>query len=407
MKTVAVVGGGPAGMFAAIFAASEGAAVTIFEKNETLGKKLLVTGNGKCNYSNEDLSFENYNFDENDICNEVIGNFGSKDLEKFFYDLGMLTYIKNGLKYPLSNSASSVLNTLENKIFSLGISLSTKTDVIDIYRNDNKFTVVCDNSTQDFDRVIIATGGKALPRSGSVGSGYKFARNMGLNVFYTYPGLVPLFTAETIPNSLAKVRCKALLKAYINNTFVSSSQGELQFTECGLSGIAVFQLSRFLSKPLEQKSLCYIEVNLFPEFNKEELRQFFENSSKTCEGIPFYDLVNQSIPKALAEYIFKISNIDSFIYHKSIFEYSGSDIDRILDNILSLKFNITSHMGYDKAQVTIGGVDRAEFDENMESKLVPGLFMAGEVVDVDGCCGGYNLHWAFASGRAAGIKAAK
>lgn len=405
MSTVAVIGGGPAGMCAAIYASLNGAEVTIYEKNESLGRKLLLTGNGKCNYSNENISHEFYNFNKGDAADKIIEEFSSEDLEEFFYDMGMLTYNKNGLKYPLSNSASSVLTTLENKIFSLGIDLSTKTEVTNILRNKSGFTVVSDDSSVDYDKVIIATGGKAMPRTGSMGSGYKMARNLGLNVFFTYPGLVPLFTKQTIPNSLSKVRCKASLKGFVNGKEIAFETGELQFTDCGISGIAVFQISRLMTKAIEQKAECQILVNLCPEFDKESLNTFFENVTR-ANNISFYDLINQSIPKALAEYIFKVSDIDSFAYHKSIFEYSKEDKERVIDNILSLKFDITSHMGYDKAQVTLGGVDMAEFDCNMESIKVPGLFMAGEVVDVDGCCGGYNLHWAFASGRAAGIKAA-
>lgn len=407
MSTVAVIGGGPAGMTAAIFAAENGSEVTIFEKNEALGRKLLLTGNGKCNYSNDNINSDFYNFDKNDVCNRIIEEFSSKDLEGFFYNLGMLSYDKNGLKYPLSNSASGVLNSLENKIFSLGIELCTRTEVTDIIKTENGFTVVGSGEYYDFDKVILTTGGKALPRSGSNGSGYKFARNMGLNVLYTYPGLVPLYTAETIPNSLAKVRCKALIKGYVNNNYIGEEKGELQFTDCGLSGIAIFQLSRYLSKPLEQKADCYVTVNLFPEFDLQGLKSFFVNASNYNKNTSFYDLVNQSVPKALAEYIFKVSSIDSFGYHKSIFEYSDEAAERVLNNMLCLKFNITSHMGYDKAQVTIGGIDRSEFNSDMESVKVPGLFMAGEVVDVDGYCGGYNLHWAFASGRKAGIKASE
>lgn len=385
MKKIVVVGGGPAGMMAAYAAAANGGLVTLIDRNDKLANKLLLTGNGKCNYSNEDMSFEYYNFDETHPFAEIINKYNPLWLERFFEEKGMLTYKKENLLYPKSEKATSVKDLLEKLLADEKINIICGNKVVNVSKDSNEYTLTLEDSREiKADRLIIATGGKAYPSTGSDGGGYRLARTLGHKVEFTYPVLTRLISKDKGLTKMGGVRIKALVKAIVNDEEVAKENGEIQFTKEGLSGICIFNLSRFISKPLEEKCKCQVAIDFVPEMSKEELavilnrQEDVETFLRINFGEKTADLIN-----------------DKLINHDYV------------EAIKNLLINIDDHDSFSNAQVTKGGVNINEVDGNLESRISQGLYFAGEVLDVDGKCGGYNLHWAFVSGYQAGINAAK
>ena len=279
MKKVCVIGGGPAGVMSAYAASLGKADVTIIERNTEILKKLMLTGNGKCNYSNADLSVESYSFDASHPFSNVIKEYDSAWLENLFLQNGMYTYIKDSLKYPRSEKAETVRDTLLDMLKKQEVSIITDKKVTSIKSSIDSDSVKVDNNnacsrfTVSFedggeikcDALIISTGGKAYPSTGSDGAGYRLAREAGHNVTFTYPVLTRLFTEDKDVLNLAGVRYKGRVSAYLDGKEVGEEEGEIQFTDKGLSGICVFNISRYLSKPIEEGASCFISVDFLPE----------------------------------------------------------------------------------------------------------------------------------------------
>lgn len=422
MKRVCVIGGGPAGVMSAYAAASGGAEVTIIERNTEILKKLMLTGNGKCNYSNADLSVESYSFDANHPFSNVIKEYDSAWLETLFLQNGMYTYAKDSLKYPRSEKAETVRDTLLSMLEEKKVNIITGKKVTSIKSSIDSNSVKVDNnrayvgfevsfedgSTIKCDALVIATGGKAYPSTGSDGAGYRLAREAGHNVTFTYPVLTRLFTEDKDVLSLSGVRYKGRVSAYIDDKEVIEDEGEIQFTDKGLSGICVFNISRYLSKPIEEGASCFISVDFLPEKSDSELTGYLRErlnvsgtgsiKSSVLENI----LSKMTAPKIAGLIVKKLCQGES-----GMVEISDDTVNKLVSLITDFKIKINAHDSFSAAQVTKGGVDISEVSETMESKICKNLFFAGEVLDVDAKCGGYNLHWAFASGMKAGVSAAK
>ncbi len=423
MKKVAVIGAGPAGMTAAITAARNGAKVTVFERNNIAGKKLLLTGNGRCNFTNVDMHTDYFSVKDGTDAAFVLESLTAKDVCDFFMDLGVLNIERKGCFYPFTGQAQTIQSALLQAMEHLGIELIYNTCVgkIDIKNVDtgsliksgedinennheNIFVIHTDEQKYEFDAVILCCGGKAAPKTGSDGFGYRLARGFGHTVSRTYPVLVQLVSDESNLKTVAGVRCQANVTALINDQKVASDYGELQMTEYGLSGIPVFHLSRFLSKEIEEGQKCEVSVDFIPQVAIQAMDGFVLKRIADLKGYRIKDILSGLVHSKVAEYVMKQRNIsaDSVVVE--------ADKDRITELLLAMKewkFHITGHKGFEHAQVTKGGVLLEEIDVNMESKLVKGLFFAGEMTDVDADCGGYNLHWAWASGIKAGEMAAK
>ena len=405
MANICVVGGGPAGAMAAYAAASCGNKVTLIERNEEPFKKLLLTGSGKCNYSNSDLKSDSYNFGQNHPFWKVLEELNSDWLEEFFKEKGMLTYKKDSLKYPRSERSDTVKKLLSSMLLEKKVDIVTRKKAVSIKKKSegetngeyNKeagcFVVTFEDGGElNFDKIIIATGGKAYPSLGSDGAGYRLARELGHKVSFTYPVLTRLLTDDKDLNAVTGVRFKAKVTGEVDGETIGSEEGELQFNDNALSGICIFNLSRFLSKPLEENAKCIIIVDFLPEMSEEELEEYLEKIPDGEIG-RFFEITFGEKTAALLLKKIKDEN------RKNV-----KDISYIIKNF---KIKITGHDSFNQAQVTKGGVDIDEVDENFESKICKGLFFAGEVLDVDGKCGGYNLHFAFASGYKAGMSAGK
>lgn len=404
MKHIAVIGAGPAGMSAAVAAAKQGAKVTIFERNDIAGKKLLLTGNGRCNFTNVDIHEDYFSFEAGSDAADVLNALSVQEICDFFAELGVLSIERKGCFYPFTGQAGTVQSALVLAMEQLGVEMVLNTCVGVIDKQNDRFVVHTDQKKYEFDAVILACGGKAAPKTGSDGFGYRLARGFGHTVSRTYPVLVQLVSDAPDLKRIAGVRCQANVTALVNDKKVASDYGELQLTEYGLSGIPVFNISRFLSKEAEEAQDCVVSVDFIPQIGKENLDSFIRKRLQDLKGYTILDFVSGLIHSKLAEYILKMRKIN---VNDRVVPEDYEKVKELLDSMKDWRFKITGHKEFEHAQVTKGGVLLEEVDANMESKLVKGVFFAGEMLDVDADCGGFNLHWAWASGKKAGEAATK
>lgn len=401
---IAIVGSGASGLMAAYSSLMHNAEVTVFERNDISGKKLLLTGNGKCNFSNLTLAYENYNQPE--IFNYFQNEYDSEWIKNIFKQLGVLSYHeKNGCLYPASQKAVTILQCLENAILGMGGNfqyntciekISTHTDRLEIYNKENE-------SLGIFDRIIVCCGGKAAPKTGSDGFGFRIARNLGHKVTRTYPVLVQLCSSSPICKTCAGVRCKVNATSFINNTPIRTQSGELQITEYGLSGILIFNLSRSLSKAIEEKNDCYIAVDFLPTLSFEEIESFVLNRFILIKNESLLHFLMGLTNSKIIQAVLKEKKLNP----NQIVNIKDKDfLISIISELKNYKFITDGHKGYENAQASAGGISFSEVKPTMESKLVKGVYFAGEMLDIDGDCGGYNLHWAWTSGYISGKNAA-
>lgn len=378
-----VIGGGAAGMFGAIVAANDGKKVAILEKNETLGKKILATGNGKCNFTNTKWSADSFR-GSTEFAYKVYEKFDYKNTLKFFEELGIYHYERDGYCYPYSRQSKAVCDCLLHKLYKLGVDIYNETNVVNITKNEmfQVDTNKAGNSQKFYSKkVLITTGGKSYSCLGSDGSGYELVKSLGHNITQTYPALVKLYVAENV-KALDGVRSIAKITL---NTDGSEywAKGEIIFGKNSISGIPVFDISRYCSKALANKKKAYLSLDFFPDIEKEELQNMI-NARKENISPKTYRLLIGLLNDKLASYYSNIKDNDL--------------LDNLVTNLKGMRLNITKAGEFDVAQVTAGGVDTKEINsDSMESLLVNGMYFAGEIVDVDGNCGGYNLQWAWSS----------
>ena len=388
MKDVVIIGGGASGLVASIFAAMNGNKVTILEKNNKCGKKLLITGNGRCNYFNNDMDINHYHTDNTEQLKKIITEKNNKKILNFIDSLGIVHKIKNGYYYPYSNQATSVLNALVNKAKSLGVEIINDYNVLHI-KKENHFII---NDNIKAKNLIIAAGGKAYAKTGSDGSSYILASSLSHKINKPLPSLVKL--TGNVPKKWAGIRSDVIVSLYENDKFIKSEAGEIQLTDYGISGICVFNISHFVSKGLSENKKEEVFINFAP-FLKTDLITYLSAKkdltiSQILEGFLNYKLVNIILEKS------HISKDSYFI------NLNNEEKNKLNNLVTSFPVLITGTKSFDEAQVTTGGVSFKEIDENMQSKIIPNLYIIGEAVDVDGDCGGYNIGFAFISGMIAG-----
>lgn len=402
---VAVIGGGASGMMAAIIAARNGAKVDIWERNDRLGKKILATGNGKCNFANRDLKTCCYNGQDLDVPMKVLSVFGVKETEVFFHELGMLIRAKDSLLYPYSEQASSVLDVLRFEISDLGIRVLYEELVTSIkLLSDGKYKVVSRENNYVYDRIILTCGGKASPKTGSDGIGYEIATSLGHKKTSLCPGLVGLKVFNKDFKTISGVRCQAKITLKIENEDVAVERGELQLTDYGVSGIAIFQLSRIAGMALLQGKKVAVSIDVCPDTDLQSLKLLLQRKKLQYENRTLDAFLSGFINKKLGIYLTKNVKLNTNMFMKEI------KVEKIYE-FASLCKNWTLPVietnSYDQAQVTAGGLIFQQIDENLQSKVHKGLYFAGEILDVDGKCGGYNLQWAWSSGYVAGLAASR
>lgn len=397
MQKTVVIGGGPAGMMAAYAASGENCRVILIERNKSLGKKLLLTGSGKCNYSNENLSPSNYYFGENRSFAQLLEKYDTRWIENFFAEHGMLTDVRDGLLYPRSERSDTVKDLLENLLTESNVEIIYDKKVVKVSKEKEFVLETEDGSVITADKLIIATGGKAYPVTGSDGGGYRLARSLGHEVTFTYPVLTRLLFSDPQIEVATGVRIKAKVSAAVDGTVAGTTEGEIQFNSNSLSGICIFQLSRFVSKPLEEGKKCEIHIDFAPQMSKEEVTSFICEALERREGTKPTDILETMFGKKTA----------ALIVSKTKERYNKPEVKDYAEIIKDVVIGIDSHDSFRDAQCTRGGVRTDEVTDDMESTICKNLYFAGEVLDVDGTCGGYNLHFAFMSGYIAGKKAAE
>lgn len=393
---IAIIGAGAAGCFAALLAAECNMDVVIFEKNERIGKKLLVTGNGKCNLTNLDLNADCYeSTNEHLLIDDLLKKFNAQSLIDFFDERGLKTYQKDGYVYPLSNQASSVVDFFRFQMERNNIHLLLNTKVNTVTHKD-KYYITTDHNEYTADFVLITTGGKASPKTGSDGYGYKIAREFGHHIVQPMPALVPIICHENFFKAITGVRISSVV-SYIDHGIKYCEKGELQLTEYGISGIPVFQLSIRLARLLKDNPIkC--EIDFMPDLSKNCIEKYiwkcihyYLDIGNNCM---ISDALSGLINKKLIQQIIKLSGKS---LTDNISHVSQKDVCTIACNIKHFHVTAVDTKGFDHAQVTSGGIPVTEVSEDLESAYSSGLYFAGEILDVTGRCGGYNLQWSFTS----------
>ena len=402
MRKVAVVGAGPAGVMCAINAVSDDVQVVLFDKNLKLGKKLLATGNGRCNYWNSDQSLEHYHSNDSQLLSDIITTEIQGKVLKFFDSLGIVPHVRDGYYYPYSNQASSIRDLLESYAKKVGVEFSFDTTVLDVYKHDKKFVVVTKDGSEYFDDLVIATGSKASPKTGSTGDGYLFAKKFGHSIVPIHPALVQVITDGNFLKDWAGVRSFCSVSLYQDGKFIKKEVGEIQLTDYGVSGICIFNLSRDISKGIHENKKCQLLLNFLPFLdgkNKEEIDSWFSLRGQVLGDSSLIEFLEGVLPYKLLLVILKRCGL-SF---KETWNQLTDDEKNILINMI-LKFSLSA-MGtkdFNFSQVCSGGVPLSEVSSVLESKKVDHLYFVGELLDVDGDCGGYNLGFSFMSGMIVG-----
>ncbi|MBO5207894.1 MAG: aminoacetone oxidase family FAD-binding enzyme [Lachnospiraceae bacterium] len=402
-KKIAVIGGGAAGMMAAIQAARTGAKVELYERNDRVGKKILATGNGKCNFSNRDMSAQAYYGSARKRYDTFFSKFDVNETIDFFSQEGMLIKDRNGYLYPASEQAATVLDILRFALDKEKIKVYTECKVEAIKPIKGEQLQV---GKAVYDAVILACGGKAAPKTGSDGNGFKLAKALGHHVTELVPALVQLRCKEDFFKSVAGVRTGAELTLYIDGKERSCVQGELQLTDYGISGIPVFQFSREAAYALMHKEKVTVSINFLPQFAQKDektYKQFWQERWNRQKEQNLEQFLTGITNKKINQLVIKLAGCKPL---DKVIELNHSKREKIENLYRALTVTVHEANGFEQAQVSAGGVVAEELTDTLESKLVPNVYFAGEMIDMDGICGGYNLQWAWTSGSIAGRAAA-
>lgn len=405
-RKVGIIGAGASGMMAAITAAGQGADVTLIERGERVGKKLLMTGNGKCNLGNTSLDIDKYYGGNREWISQCLKSFNTDETILFFQGLGLLLKSKNGYLYPASEQASVVLDVLRNELKLLGVTLITDCKINKIVKDkDSGKLVVSDGDrTLTFDRVILACGSKAAPKTGSDGSGYKLAKQLGHTIVPTVPALVQLKCSEDYLKAVSGVRAEGRIQVVRDGSCVAEEFGEIQFTDYGISGIPVFQVSRVVNYILQEQKSVEVIINLMPDYDEASFHKLIAGRRLLQTDRTVEEFFTGMLNKKLMTLFIKLAGLKTNI---PVAESDIEAVEQVYKLCRQWKLRVTGSNSYENAQVCAGGVDTTEVSDKMESKLVPGVYFAGEILDVDGKCGGYNLQWAWCSGYLAGMAVAE
>ncbi|MGL5152117.1 MAG: NAD(P)/FAD-dependent oxidoreductase [Clostridium sp.] len=396
-----IVGGGASGLMSAILAKDLGVDVAIVEGTDRVGKKILTTGNGRCNISNSLISFPffNYHSENSGFFTHSLNKFSVEDTKNFFLSLGLpLIELENGKLYPKSLQASSVVDILRMAAEERGINIYTKCKVKDIFLN-KKF--ILETNNEEFNKfscknLLLACGGKSAIPTGSDGSGFVLAKSLGHTIIKPLPGIVQLKLKHNSLKAISGIKFEGVATLKIDNKISRVESGEILFTDYGISGPPILQLSSFASHAVDKKRNVEIVVDMVPDMNEDDLTNFlythFAMFSHRSVSNALIGIVNKKlIPTLLKET--GLSNI-----HIPCSELEWDFVPKLLTILKSWTFSCIDTNGFQNAQVTTGGVNTKEVDNiTLESKLVKNLYFCGEILDVDGDCGGFNLQWAWSS----------
>ena len=394
MNKIVVVGGGFSGLVSAISAKKDDNEVIVLEKRNIVGKKILVTGNGRCNYYNEVQENKFYHSSNEEFVSNIKDD--THMVLDFYNDLGIIPYIKDGYYYPYSKEASTIRNALEKKCNELGIKIITDYKVESIKKENDSFII---NNDITCDKVIVGTGSIAYYKDDEQLIGYDIAKKFGHSIIKLLPSLVQLKGNGNYFKKWAGVRSDAIVSLYVDNYLINKEKGEVMLTDYGLSGICIFNLSGHASRSLDLGLDVRVDINFVPWLS-ENIYKFLENRDGSIEYV-----LSGMLNSKLVSLILELCNINK---DKSFKELNDNEKDLLVDHLLNFKVDINGVNDFDKAQVCSGGIDTKEIDKDTyESKLVKGLYFVGEILDVDAICGGYNITFATLSGIKAGSDASK
>lgn len=395
---VLIIGAGASGMMAALTAAEDPHnQVTLLERQNRVGRKLLATGNGRCNLTNIHASAQHYHGNDPSFVRMALERFSVEDTLSFFRELGLLTVTEeSGKVYPFSDQANSVVDVLRFALEQRKVDLRCGCEVTAIGKKARGYTVKTAEESFYCDKLILACGGSAGSKLGGTDWGYKLLRSMGHSMTDLRPSLVQIKTDTIVTKSLKGVRADAGITLKRNGQIVVRNTGEVQFTDFGISGPAIFELSREVSQKGDQLLL----LDLMRPWEEEAVLAMLLQRRERCPALAAEELLTGMLQNRLGKIVLKLSNVE---LPQTVSAFDEDALHRIARTIKYFPMTVTGVMGLELAQVTAGGILTAEFRaDTLESRLCPGLFATGEVLDIDGDCGGYNLQWAWSSGRLAG-----
>ncbi len=396
--TIAIIGGGAAGLMASITAAKEGASVHLYEQNRAPAKKILASGNGRCNISNARLSTVDYFGEKPEFTDFCLKNFTFDQLQKFCKSIGLfLNVLEDGRAYPLSNEAKSVALSFESYAKSCGVQLFTEQTITRVEKKEATFCLhSAQNVSKEYDRVLIATGSEAAPQLGGSAQGYVIAESFGHSIVPTYPALVQLHLDSSIHEKISGAKQEAEVTLYLNGKKEQAVKGDILFTKYGISGFAILDISQKASEALLSCQRVTIGLDLLPLYDRQALSTQLLSLSQSLGTYPMATLLSGLLSIKIANALLEDAKIAPQTLAK---ELSIKMAKQIVSKIKDWRFEVKDTHGFKHAEVSGGGVSTAEVNEKtMESLKCKGLYFAGEVLDIVGRRGGYNFHFAWASG---------
>lgn len=394
-----IIGGGASGLMCAIAAKqkNKNISVAIIEKNDRVGKKLLSTGNGRCNLTHSNITIENYCGSFKTQSKDIFEKYDTDKLLEIFKNLGLLHFCDNeGRYYPLCKQASAVLDVLRFTCDRLNVKIFCSENIRSIRKNGKSFSIKTDENEFVSKKLVIANGSKASPKLGGNSSSADYLKNLGHTFVPFFPALCPVKVKSDVIKSLKGIRATA--KAVLfdkNGKIVKEEIGEVQFNDNSLSGICIFNLSLYTEKEF------LISLDLLPDISDNELKSLLYNNKKLFADLTIDNLLTGILQKRLGQAVLKESKVTDF--SRKCITLSDSEIENIVRTIKDMRFPVIENCGFEQAQCALGGVSGREIDETtMQSKIMKNLYICGEAIDLCGECGGYNLHFAFASGLTAG-----
>ena len=395
MKNIAIIGGGASGLICAIVTAQSGHRVDLFEKNERVGKKILASGNGRCNISNKNLHVNDYFGEDPSFVTTALQTFPFAAFETFCFQMGLLLHSKrDGRTYPRSYEAKAVTSALEHFAIHCGVHIVTHTFIETVTKDEHYFYLHV--NAHRYDVLVIATGSEAAPQLGADAGGYSIAQHFQHNIVPTYPALVQLHLDSTLHHKMAGIKQYAAVTLYIDNVNEEVVTGDILFTKYGISGFAILDISRHASLALSRHRHVSIGLDLFADMQRQKLLQTFKQLCANLHDYTLLEVLATLIPSKMAPLLLQYCGIALNTPTQNV---SGATVKRIVNTLKNWRFDVTQTHGFEHAEVSGGGVDTRDLHpETMESRHTPGLYVIGEVCDIVGRRGGYNLHFAWASG---------
>lgn len=400
MKTIAIIGGGASGLIAASVAARNNNKVIVFEKRSICGKKILVTGNGRCNYWNSDQDMKHYYSNNKEVLEKINTDDNRREVLNFFDRLGIIPYIKNGYYYPYSKEASTVKNALLEEAIRNNVEIVTNFTVKNVKKENGVFIINQKEENIKVDSVILATGSLAYYKDEEAKIGYEIAKSFGHDIVKVLPSLVQLKAEGSFFKEWAGIRSDVIITINSGDEKLKEEEGEILLTDYGISGICVFNISGIAARLIDGKKDVVVKINFIPWYEENNFVTFLDDRQKKVTNLTIGQLLEGFLNSKLVKVLLKLTGISRDKYWQ---ELSNVEKELIVNSIQDFSLKITGTNSFDKAQVCSGGVRLSEINPyTMESKKEKGLYIIGELLDVDGDCGGYNLGFSFLSGIIAG-----